>query len=59
MTHLGRCSHHPKCTERIVQQPLVHILVQISDEEVRTNIQLFFIRRSLHPCQHPYAQTKS
>ena len=48
MTHLGRRSHNPKCTERVIQKPLVRVLVQTSDEEVNTDVQLFFIT-SIHP----------
>ena len=42
-THLGSRCQHPKCTERIVKQPLIHILVQIPNEEVGPDVKLFFI----------------
>ena len=39
--------HHSKRTERIIQQSLVNILVQIPNEQVRADVKLLFVRRCL------------
>ena len=42
-TYLGCGSHHAKRAEGVVKQPLVHILVEITDEKVCAYIELLFV----------------
>ena len=46
-THLGSGRHHAECTEGVVEQTFVHIFVKVSDEQVRADVELFFVGRSL------------
>lgn len=48
ITHnLWRLQNHSERRERVVQQLLVHFRVQISDEDVRTHVQILLMGRSL------------
>ncbi len=42
-THLGSGGHHSECTERVVEQTFVHIFVKVSDEQIRADVELFFV----------------
>lgn len=46
-THLGSGRHHAEGTEGVVEQTFVHIFVKVSDEQVRADVELFFVRRCL------------
>ena len=48
-TYLGGSRHNTKRAECVIEKPLVHVLVQVADEQVCSNVQLFFIRRCLAP----------
>lgn len=45
--NLRRLQNHAERRERVVQQLLVHLRVQISDEDVRTHVQVLLMGRSL------------
>ncbi len=46
-TYLGRSCHRSECAERVVQQTFVHILIEVSNEEVCAHVKLLFVRGRL------------
>lgn len=45
--YLGGRRHHTKRAERVVKQPFIDVLVQRSDEQIRTHVELLLIRGGL------------
>ena len=46
-TYLGRSCHRSERAERVIKQAFVHVLVEVSNEEVCTHVELLFVRRRL------------
>jgi hypothetical protein len=45
--YFGRLHQRPKCAERVVQHPFIHVGVQITNKQVRADVDLFSIGRRL------------
>jgi hypothetical protein len=43
MMHLGSRRHDPKGAESIIQELLIHVFVQIANEKICTNVELFLV----------------
>ena len=52
--YLRSCRHDTKRAKRVVKESFIHVLIQVSNEQVCADVQLFFVRGSLFRCMLSY-----
>ena len=43
MSHFCGCGQHAEGAECVIKQPLIYILVQVPDEQVRSDVKLLLV----------------